>query len=202
MFAAATFAALNALAILSAQTPEPLTSQIQQKTPGSNFEQRKEAEQNNMSGLYDFDLLIESWRVHHRRLKERLAHNNEWEEFAGACRAQKILGGQGNMDDNVIELPAGAYRAVSTRTYNPATKLWLIWWVDSRDSARLDPPVVGSFKNAVGTFYAQANVQRQADSDTLRVDQSVHHAPLGAGILRRWRQNMGNQLDDGFHQDQ
>jgi ketosteroid isomerase-like protein len=105
-------------------------------------------------GRRDFDFFIGSWRVHHRRLKERLAHNHDWVEFEGASTAQKILGGLGNMDDNVLNLPDGSYRAVTIRTYDAAKKLWSIWWIDSRHPGSLDPPVVGSFENRVGTFYA------------------------------------------------
>jgi hypothetical protein len=155
LVAASTFAALGALTILCAQPRESPGSQTHQGTARSNPEQNKEAEgKNDMSGINDFDFLIGSWRVHHRRMKERLAYNNEWEEFDGTSRAQKILGGQGNMDDNMIELPAGTYRAASIRTYDPATKLWSIWWIDSRTPAHLDPPLVGGFRNGVGTFYA------------------------------------------------
>jgi len=39
----------------------------------------------NLSGLHDFDFLVGSWRVHHRRLKERLANSHDWQEFEGTC---------------------------------------------------------------------------------------------------------------------
>jgi NIPSNAP len=107
-----------------------------------------------MTGPNDFDFFIGKWRVHHRRLKERLAHNDDWEQFEGTSTVQKILGGLGNMDDNVIELPSGTYRAATIRTYDPAKQTWTIWWIDSRNSGRLDPPVVGRFEKGVGTFYA------------------------------------------------
>jgi hypothetical protein len=64
-----------------------------------------------MTGINDFDFFIGKWRVHHRRLKERLANNDNWEQFEGTSTVQKILGDLGNMDDNVIELPSGTYRA-------------------------------------------------------------------------------------------
>ena len=38
---------------------------------------------NDMKGANDFDFLIGDWRVHHRRLKERLAGNHDWIEFEG-----------------------------------------------------------------------------------------------------------------------
>ena len=106
------------------------------------------------TGVNDFDFLIGSWRVHHGRLKERLAGNHECIEFEGTCAMQKILGGAGNMDENILDFPGGAYRAVTLRIYDAKKKRWSIWWIDGRDPSHLDPPVVGGFKNGVGTFYA------------------------------------------------
>jgi hypothetical protein len=108
----------------------------------------------NADGANDFDFLIGSWRVHHRRLQERLANNHDWVEFDGICTSQKILGGLGNMDDNVLDLPGDPYRAVTLRAYDPAKKQWSIWWLDSRNPRQLDPPVIGHFGSGVGTFYA------------------------------------------------
>jgi hypothetical protein len=102
----------------------------------------------------DFDFLIGDWRVHHRRLKERLAGCREWVEFEGSSTARKILGGFGNIDDNVLDLPGGRYRAATLRSFDPATGLWSIWWLDGRRPHHLDTPVVGLFENARGLFYA------------------------------------------------
>jgi hypothetical protein len=110
--------------------------------------------ENEATGANDFDFLIGSWRVHHCRLKERLADNHEWIEFEGTCAMQKILGGAGNMDENVLDFPGDAFRAVSLRTYDATKKQWSIWWIDARNPSHLDPPVVGGFKDGVGTFYA------------------------------------------------
>ena len=104
--------------------------------------------------VHDFDFYMGTWRVHHRRLKERLAGSDEWEEFEGTSRAWPILDGAGNVDDNVLELPSGTYRAISLRTFDPETDHWSIWWLDGRTPGRLDPPVVGEFKHGVGTFLA------------------------------------------------
>jgi quinol monooxygenase YgiN len=87
-------------------------------------------------------------------LKERLANNQEWVEFDGTCASRKILGGLGNMDENLLDMPDGAYFAVTLRTYDRAKDQWSIWWIDSRNPGQLDPPVVGRFENGVGTFFA------------------------------------------------
>jgi hypothetical protein len=110
-----------------------------------------------MKGANDFDFLIGDWRVHHRRLKERLANNQEWVEFDGTCASRKILGGLGNMDENLLDMPEGAYSAVTLRTYDWAKEQWSIWWIDSRNPGQLDPPVVGRFENGVGIFYGDDN---------------------------------------------
>jgi hypothetical protein len=89
--------------------------------------------------------------VAHRRLRKRLVGDTVWEEFGGTCETHPIIGGLGNVDDNVLELPAGTYRAATLRVFNPETRLWSIWWVDARKS-ELEPPVHGAFENGVGTF--------------------------------------------------
>jgi hypothetical protein len=109
----------------------------------------------NLTHLHDFDFLVGDWQVHHRQLKARLAGSNEWIEFDGTCSMRKLMNGMSNVDDNVIEKPSGTYRGVGLRSYDPASGLWAIWWLDSREPfANLDPPVKGNFVNGVGTFYA------------------------------------------------
>ncbi len=107
------------------------------------------------SGLQDFDFLLGEWRVHHRRLKLRLAGSQEWIEFEGTCGNRALMAGWGNIDENRIDLPGDAYRGVGLRSYDPKSGLWSIWWLDGRNpSADLDPPVRGRFEHGVGTFYA------------------------------------------------
>ncbi len=102
-------------------------------------------------GPDDWTFLVGRWNVRHRRLKERLVGSTQWEDFAGTCVNWPLMGGQGNVDDNVLELPGGTYRGVGVRAFNPATRQWSIWWIDSR-IATIDPPVRGGFKDGVGTF--------------------------------------------------
>ncbi|HEY6311321.1 MAG TPA: hypothetical protein VIY52_11020 [Streptosporangiaceae bacterium] len=50
-------------------------------------------------GARDFDFLHGSWRIDHRRLKERPADCDEWEEFSTPMQCRPVLGGAGNVDD-------------------------------------------------------------------------------------------------------
>ncbi|HMI86290.1 MAG TPA: hypothetical protein VK550_19485 [Polyangiaceae bacterium] len=101
---------------------------------------------------HDWDFLVGSWTVKHRRLKARLAGSTEWEEFNGTSILWLTLGGAGTLDDNVLELPGGTYRAVGIRAYDPKLSRWSIWWLDERHPTTIEPPVMGGFKEGVGTF--------------------------------------------------
>lgn len=103
----------------------------------------------------DFDFFIGSWQVAHRRLKHRLAGCSEWIGFSGACVTRHTLGGFGNVDDNLLELPEGSYRAITLRSFDPDSGHWSIWWLDGRNPTRLDVPVVGRFVDGVGSFFAE-----------------------------------------------
>jgi hypothetical protein len=103
----------------------------------------------------DFDFVIGTWNVMHRRLKERLANCNEWIEFPGTSETRKVLGGHGNVEDNLLELPDGTYRAVALRSFNPLENAWAIWWLDARSPWSMDAPVIGKFLAGLGLFYAE-----------------------------------------------
>ena len=105
-------------------------------------------------GLHDFDFLVGHWRVHHRKLKVRLANNHDWIEFEGTLSTQQLMGGYSNVDDTVLNVPGAPYRGVALRSYDPKSQQWSIWWLDSRTPlGPLDPPMRGGFKNGLGTFY-------------------------------------------------
>lgn len=107
----------------------------------------------------DFDFVFGDWKVRHRRLVKRLAGSNDWDEFDGTSSTRPVLGGNGNLEDNFIEFPGGAYRAVAMRSYDKATQQWAIWWLDERSPHHLDVPVVGRFENGIGTFLADDNFE-------------------------------------------
>ncbi len=102
----------------------------------------------------DFDFQIGSWRVTHKRLRERLVGSSDWETFEGTSVMRPVLGGAGNVEDNVLHISTGTYRAIAIRSYDPVQKTWAIWWLDDRNPHALDVPVIGSFEDGAGTFLA------------------------------------------------
>ena len=103
---------------------------------------------------HDFDFLFGAWNVRHHVLKGRLVGSTEWVEFTGTLRAEPLLGGPGNFDDNTLNRPTGFYRAVTLRAFDPETKTWAIWFLDGRWPHKLDAPVIGKFENRIGNFYS------------------------------------------------
>jgi hypothetical protein len=116
--------------------------------------QSKDSGNMTMDPSHDFDFHFGSWKVHHRQLRKRLANCDEWTEFGGSATAGPLLGGRGNMDDNLFHKPDGDYRGVTLRSFDPTTKTWAIWWLDERWPHTIDAPMIGRFEDGVGTFYA------------------------------------------------
>lgn len=102
----------------------------------------------------DWDWLVGRWKVKHRKLKERLVGSDDWMTFEGTCENWPLINGSGNVDDNYFDSPEGAYAGVGLRAFDPVAGSWAIWWLDSRNPARLDVPVRGGFKDGVGVFLA------------------------------------------------
>jgi hypothetical protein len=93
-----------------------------------------------------------NWDVHHERLRDRLVGSTTWDEFGGRTSMWLTLGGLGTIDDCLLYLPAGSYRAIAPRAFDPATGQWNIWWLDGRMAGKLDPPVRGVFAGSEGEF--------------------------------------------------
>lgn len=100
----------------------------------------------------DFDFLVGHWDVRHRRLKARLAGNREWIEFGGTLVNWTMLAGLGNVGDNLMRFPAGPFRGIGLRTYDPEARLWSSWWVDGRTPTVVAPAMRGAFSAGVGEF--------------------------------------------------
>ena len=103
------------------------------------------------SGVDDFDFWMGRWHAHNRRRRKWLAGSDEWDEFEAAVVAHKILDGLGNQDE-FRTAHAGGFIGMSFRFFDPATGQWSIYWATTRRPGVLDPPVIGGFSGATGTF--------------------------------------------------
>ena len=115
-----------------------------------------------MGEASDFDFWPGEWKVRNRRLRERLAGSDEWEEFDATSVARPILGGLGNEDEFRTDHDGG-FIGMSFRFFDPTTRQWSIYWADSRRSGQLDPPLFGSFSGDVGVFHGDDTFDGPAD---------------------------------------
>ena len=108
------------------------------------------------NGSQDFDFLIGTWQVHHRRLRERLVGCTDWEEFEGICTNDNIMGRTANFDESKMERDGGVGHGMTLRLYDHNSHEWSLYWA-ATGSASFDVPMIGSFeeKNGIGYFYAQ-----------------------------------------------
>jgi len=102
----------------------------------------------------DFDFLHGKWKIRNRKLKERLKGSDEWIEFEAEQKCKSILENNANIDFFRTNLNNAAFEAITIRLFDPRTKLWSIYWADSR-MVVLDVGQVGSFDGSIGEFFAR-----------------------------------------------
>ena len=103
-----------------------------------------------MNGVGDFDFLVGSWDVRHRRLREWLAGLDDWDEFGSTTECWSLFDGAANVDE--LAVPERGFTGMSLRLFDPARGDWSIYWANNRDG-RLQPPVTGRFSGGVGLFH-------------------------------------------------
>jgi hypothetical protein len=110
-------------------------------------------------GAHDFDFLIGNWKVHVRRLPDRLNGSDKWDLYDGISNHKKVLDSNANFEEFEVDSPEKHLhiKGQTLRLYNPETHQWSIYLIDL-DKGELDaPPVVGQFKGNRGEFFHQEN---------------------------------------------
>jgi hypothetical protein len=105
-------------------------------------------------GVHDFDFFLGSWDVQHRRLRKRLAGNDDWEEFRGTTRCQSLLGGVVNLNESMAVRETGPTNGMGLRAYDAKTGLWADWYLTAANAHSLENPGVGRFEGKVGDFFS------------------------------------------------
>jgi hypothetical protein len=103
-------------------------------------------------GASAFDFLFGRWRVHNRRLWQRLADCDDWEEFSASLEVRPVLGGLGNVDQFRTLIGGEYFEGLSLRLFSIASENWSIYWTDTSRGEML-PPLVGEFEGSVGSFF-------------------------------------------------
>ncbi len=103
----------------------------------------------DLSGVHDFDFLHGKWRVKHKTLEARLAGATRWLEADGIDIVRPAFAGLGNVGRFMRLVDGQPYEGAPIRLYDPTIGKWRIYWLDT-ESQRMEPPVIGGFRNGVG----------------------------------------------------
>jgi hypothetical protein len=98
----------------------------------------------------DFDFQIGTWRVSLERLARRLAGSHNWRSYSGSLIVNRLWNGRANVGELDVRDGADRIEAILLRTYNPQTREWSDYSVDTADGSVLFPPAVGRFSNGRG----------------------------------------------------
>jgi hypothetical protein len=129
------------------------------------------------SSANDFDFYTGKWTIHNKKLKERLKGSNEWISFEATGEMHTILNGTGNIDTYCTSFDGKPFEGFTLRLFNPATRLWSIYWADSI-KGKLDTPVIGSFENNIGHFFAKDDFDGRPILVVFRWDTSNKEKPV------------------------
>ncbi|MDX3006474.1 hypothetical protein PWY87_32660 [Kribbella solani] len=95
----------------------------------------------------EFDFLVGNWSFHNRRRRPVLGEPHEWYEHDATLQATTYFDGAVSFDEGWF--PSEGFRGATFRLYDPVSREWSIYWINSKNG-RLEPPVVGKW-NADGT---------------------------------------------------
>jgi hypothetical protein len=113
----------------------------------------------NTSSASDFDFLAGNWKVHNRKLRQRLAQCQDWDEFPSRITMARALLGLANVEHYHARFGEKDFEGMAVRLFNPETRLWSVYWMDSTQPVMDSQPVVGSFREGVGRFYSLGQVK-------------------------------------------
>lgn len=144
---------------------------------------RVEVEPSAASSKDDFDFLKGTWNVRNRKLDKRLAGCDEWSEFDAILEMRKTLRGIGNFETFTGEINGESFAGEAVRVFDPATRLWSIYWADSINGKLDRDPVIGSFDGNIGKFYAKDTFNEKEVTILYQWDKSDPKQPVWSQAL-------------------
>ena len=125
----------------------------------------------------DFDFFQGKFHLQNKKLKSLFTGSKEWIEFESTQEMYKILHGLGNIDNFVAVRDGKPFEGMTVRLFNPETRLWSMYWADS-NRGKFDPPVIGSFENNIGYFFAKDTMDEKEVLVVFRWDISDKNHPV------------------------
>lgn len=110
---------------------------------------------------HDFDFEIGTWKTHLKRLIHPLTGSTTWVEYQGTTTVRTVWDGRANLVELEADGPAGHFKGLSLRLYNPRSHQWSLNFANANGGI-LAQPTIGEFKNGRGEFYDQETLNGRA----------------------------------------
>ena len=146
-------------------------------------------------GQHDFDFELGSWKIHLKRLLHPLTGSNTWVEFDGTSVTRKVWVGALNWSSSRPMAHPATSKASPSGSTTPNRTSGVSTGAPPDGDARASGNG-GRIQRRSRRALRSGTVQRQ--NDLCPIPLVEHHAefgPLRTVILRRWRQNLGSELD-------
>lgn len=100
---------------------------------------------------HDFDFNMGRWQTRIRAVSHPLSAPGVWSRLQGTHTVYRLWGDWANIGQLEVDGPGGAVEDLALRTYDRKTGQWRVYFANSRSGILLQP-MVGGFKDGVGTF--------------------------------------------------
>lgn len=112
-------------------------------------------------GQHDFDFEIGTWKTKLKRMVDPLSGSQTWVEYEGTTVVKKVFDGMANLVELTADGPAGHFKGLSLRLYNPRAHQWSLNFANMKNGV-MTTPTIGEFKNGRGEFYSQETLNGRA----------------------------------------
>jgi hypothetical protein len=100
---------------------------------------------------HDFDFNMGRWHTRIRAVLNPLTAPGEWSNLQGTHVVYRVWDDWANIGQLEVEGPGGRIEDLALRLYDRKTRQWRVYFANSQ-SGILDQPMIGEFKDRVGTF--------------------------------------------------
>ncbi len=100
---------------------------------------------------HDFDFNMGHWQTRIRAVENPLSAPGVWTNLQGTHVVYRVWDDWADIGQLEVDGPSGHMEDMALRLYDRETRQWRVYFANSR-SGTLQPPMVGGFKNGVGTF--------------------------------------------------
>lgn len=100
---------------------------------------------------HDFDFNMGHWNTQIRSVPNPLSAPGVWSNLQGTHVVYRVWGDWADIGQLEVDGPGGHVEYLALRLYDRKTSQWRVYFASGK-SGTLEPPMIGEFRNGVGTF--------------------------------------------------